>query len=108
MTMVNAIVSKITNRVSLVQGNEYVLIGIETDGYRIIDESGEPTWFPKAYFLEEEVLPPPEWIYRKYDEGEYEYVMQQFSEPGFFEDYADKVKEAVEAIDEFKRNRMKN
>ena len=102
MPKVTATVSKTTNRVSLAQGNEYDLIGIETDCYRIIDESGEPTLFPKAYFLEDKVSPPVDWIYRKYEDEEYEYNMPQFSERGFFEDYADNVREAVEAIIEYK------
>jgi hypothetical protein len=107
MTKVTAIVSKTTNRVSLVQGNEYEVIGIELLDYRIFDESGEPALFPKSYFQDEEVAPPPDWICRKYDDDEYEYNLPQFSDRGFFEDYADGVKEAVDAMEAFRRNQMK-
>jgi len=67
----------------------------------------KPRWKVRKSNLEEEVTPLSEWIYQKYDEDEYTYNMPQFSSRGFFEDYADNVKQAVEAMDEFRRSHMR-
>ena len=89
MLRATAIVSKTTNRQSLVQGNDYEIIGIDDSCLRVIDESGEPGLFPKSYFLEGHFCPPPNWVLRKFDEDEYSYDPPELSEPGFYEDYAD-------------------
>lgn len=100
MPKVTAMVSRETDHISLVQGHEYELIGIDDTFVRVVDESREPALHPKSYFLDSEISPPSDWEYRDYGNGEYAYHPREFSARGFFEDYADG---QVAAILEFKR-----
>ncbi|MCS7466798.1 hypothetical protein NZK35_09100 [Stieleria sp. ICT_E10.1] len=101
---ITSVVSKFTNTPSLVQGHDYHLIGIDDTHYRIIDESGDPVLYPKNYFLDEDVSPPEEWVFRDYGDGEYVYLVPALSARGFYEDYADGVQEVVEIFQDFRRS----
>lgn len=89
MPQVTAIVSRVTNRISLLQGHDYEVIGIDDKYFRIVDESGEPVLHPKSFFVDCEIVPPEDWNYRNDGEGEYAYDPPEFSAKGFCEDYAD-------------------
>lgn len=89
MPKVTAIVSRKTNHISLVQGREYEVIGIDDTSFRIVDEAGEPALHPKSFFMDCEITPPDDWKYQDFGEGEYIYTPPDFASSGFFEDYAD-------------------
>lgn len=101
MPKVTAIVSRTTNHISLVQGHEYEVIGIDELSFRIVDESGEPTLHPKSFFLDCEITAPDEWQYQEYGDGEYTYLPLELSSRGFFEDYADGQCAAVQTYREY-------
>lgn len=100
MLNVTAVVSKSTNRQSLVQGHDYVVIGIDHECYRIIDESGEPALYPHVFFSDSDIAPPEHWVLRKYRDDEYTYDPPELSKQGFYEDYADGVELAVKTFRE--------
>lgn len=89
MPRVTAIVSRDTNRRSLVQGHDYEVIGFDDAYFRIVDESGEPAFHPKSFFLNCELSPPDGWVHRRFEDGAYDVVRPEFATQGFFEDYAD-------------------
>lgn len=105
MPKVTAIVSRVTNRVSLVQGHEYDVIGIDDMYFRIVDESEEPALHPKSYFGDCEITPPDEWEYRDFGDGEYLFAPREFVSIGFFEDYHDGLPAAILIFREYLQKR---
>ena len=103
MPKVTAVVSKTTNRLSLVQGHEYDVIGIDDSSFRVIDECGEPALYPKDYFLECVLDPPDDWVVHEYEDGEYTCSPRDLSQPGFFEDYSDGCNDAINLFNEYVR-----
>jgi hypothetical protein len=101
MPRVTAIVSRSTNRVSLVQGHEYEVIGIDDTHFRIVDECGEPALYPKSFFVDCEISPPDDWEYQDFGDGEFTINPREFSSNGFYEDYADARAAAVEAFKDY-------
>ena len=105
MPKVTSIVSRVTNRISLVQGHDYELIGIEDSSFRIVDESGEPALHPKSCFLECENIPPHDWKYHDFGDGVYSYYPPEFASIGFFEDHADGEQTAVQSFTRYLESR---
>ena len=103
MPKVTALVSRFTNRSSLVQGHCYEVIGIENGCYRVIDESEQPTLYPEVFFLEEGIVPPSGWTYRDFGEGEYLYSPPELAAEGFYEDHADGRDDAITAFARYAR-----
>ena len=104
MQKVTAIVSKETNRISLVQGHDYDVIGIDDTSFYIVDESCEPAMYPKSYFLDSEIEPPKDWHYQDFGDGEYAYFPTALASKGFFEGYADGLNTSVQGFREFLMN----
>jgi hypothetical protein len=76
---------------SLTVGREYVVLGIEADDYRLLNDDGEPVLFDPAYFEVADPTEPAFWVSRTGDEGErYAYPLG-WDVPGFFEDWHDRV-----------------
>jgi len=98
---VTAVVSKMTNRVSLVQGNDYLVIGVHCSDYHIVDEAGEAVLYPMDYFIDDEVSCPPDWQLSEYDEGGTWCYPVEFCQPGFFEDLDERCADAVEIFRRF-------
>ncbi len=101
---ITSVVSKFTNKPSLVQGRDYHVIGVDDTHFRIIDESGEPSLYPKDYFLDDEFRAPEDWIFRNYGDGEYSYSVPALSAHGFYEDYADGVRDIVKKFQDFRQS----
>jgi hypothetical protein len=100
MPKILAIVSKITNRTSLVQGHEYEVIGFDDSFYRVIDEANEPAFYPKSYFIDDGFTTPLNWVYRDLGEGEFSCDTPELSSPGFYENYADGEPSTIKAYKE--------
>ena len=95
MLLVTAIVSKTTNRKSLVQGHDYEVIGIDQDSLMVIDDSGEPVSYPSSFFLEAEIEVPTDWIRTEHGDGEFSCDPPELAGRGFYEDYADGLESAI-------------
>lgn len=64
---------------------EYFVIEVSPESFRVIDDTGEPILYPKALF---EVLDPtisPGWQFSEYEHGEYFLDPARTSQPGFYE-----------------------
>ncbi len=108
MPKVTAIVSKKSWKMSLIQGEEYELIGIEDIGsdqayFRIVDEKGDPPLYPCCYFLEEDILPPADWIRKDLGESRIDYYPFELSGRYFFDHHSDDKPEEVRLYNEYLR-----
>ena len=82
----------------LIQGKSYLVIGIEADSFRIIDETGEPYLYEPDDF---EIIDPKEpefWQSEIGEDGERYSYPKEWAQPGFFEDYFDNVSLAKQAF----------
>ncbi|BFM12678.1 hypothetical protein R50072_28310 [Simiduia litorea] len=82
----------------LTQGKHYLVLGIEADSFRIIDDTDEPYLYEPADF---EIIDPNEpsfWQYEIGKDGERYSYPEEWTKPGFFEDYFDNVASAKKAF----------
>lgn len=73
----------------------YLVIGIDDESYRIVDDCFEPTLYRKELFDVLETGYPESWIKTEYEDGEYYIEPPELSGIGFYEDYFDGVESAV-------------
>jgi hypothetical protein len=73
----------------------YVVIGIEADEYRILNDHGRPYLYSASLFEIVDPREPEDWIAELGEEGERYAYPQPLNESGFFEDFFDGKPEAV-------------
>lgn len=73
----------------------YVVIGIEADDLRILNDQGRPYLYPRELFAVIEKSEPGDWVIEIGDEGERYAYPAELNTPGFFEDFFDAKAEAV-------------
>lgn len=73
----------------------YVVIGIEADDYRILNDRGQPYLYPAQDFETIDATEPADWIVEIGEEGEKYAYPVVFNQPGFFEDFFDHQEAAV-------------
>jgi len=82
----------------LTPGQPYVVIGIEADDYRLLNDQGRPYLYPRDLFEVVDPREPADWIWEVGEEGErYAYPLP-LNAVGFFEDFFDDDEEAVAAF----------
>jgi hypothetical protein len=79
----------------LTPGQSYVVIGIEADDYRILNDHGRPYLYPHDLFEIELPYEPGDWVTEIGDDGERYSYPPALNAPGFFEDFFDGKKEAI-------------
>ncbi|MDF7802193.1 hypothetical protein P4C99_22165 [Pontiellaceae bacterium B1224] len=72
-------------------GKEYVVLGIEADSFRILDDSNEPYLYDPNSFIITNSKEPTFWVSAIGDEGERYSYPKEWNQPGFFEDYFDEI-----------------
>ena len=76
-------------------GQSYVVIGIEADDLRILNDSGRPFLYPRNLFSVLDPQEPVDWVTEFGDDGErYSYPLP-LNKSGFFEDFFDQKAKAV-------------
>ncbi len=79
----------------LTTGQYYLVIGIEADDYRILNDLGRPYLFPRSLFDVVDPQEPDDWV-NEYGEDRERYAYpSQLNACGFFEDFFDAKREAV-------------
>lgn len=78
--------------------SHYVVIGIEADDYRILNDQGQPYLYPNSLFEIVDAREPDDWITEIGDDGERYAYPPQLNAPGFFEDFFDANLDAVSSF----------
>jgi len=76
-------------------GLSYVVIGIEADDFRILNDQGRPYLYPSRLFKIIDSSKPRDWITGRGEEGESYAYPQPLNAAGFFEDFFDAKPKAV-------------
>ena len=73
----------------------YVVIGIEADDYRLLNDQGRPYLYPAELFEVIDAKEPEDWVVERGDDSERYAYPPDLAPAGFFEDFFDARKEAV-------------
>lgn len=79
----------------LTAGNAYVVIGIEADDLRILNDQGRPFLYPTELFEIVDAREPEDWSVEFGPDGERYSYPPRLNRIGFFEDFFDNSHEAV-------------
>jgi hypothetical protein len=79
----------------LTAGQVYVVIGIEADDLRLLNDQGRPFLYPVALFEVVDAKEPPDWINEFGEQGERYAYPPALNMVGFFEDFFDNQRQAV-------------
>ena len=79
----------------LTPGQSYVVIGIEADDFRILNNQGRPYLYPSRLFETVDPREPSDWVTEYGDDGERYAYPPSLNSCGFFEDFFDAKEEAV-------------
>jgi len=79
----------------LTYGQYYVLIGIEADDFRLLNDLGRPYLYPPHLFEVVDPQKPSEWATEIGEAGEVYTYPPKLNQVGFFEDFFDGEKRAV-------------
>jgi len=82
----------------LSQNQPYVVIGIEADDFRILNDNGRPFLYPAALFNIIDPREPEDWVTEWGEDGERYAYPRPLKESGFFEDFFDGKPQAVAAF----------
>lgn len=76
-------------------GQPYVVIGIEADELRLLNNAGRPFLYRPTLFSVIESEEPSDWVTEFGDDGERYSYPPALNKPGFFEDFFDQKTKAV-------------
>ena len=76
-------------------GQAYVVIGIEADDLRILNDAGRPFLYPRDLFSLIDAKEPADWVTDFGDDGERYSYPTPLNKSGFFEDFFDQKAKAV-------------
>jgi len=79
----------------LTPGQSYVLIGIEGDHFRILNDAGRPYLYPPGLFKVLDPREPGDWVTELGEDGERYAYPAPLNGPGFFEDFFEDKSKAV-------------
>ena len=76
-------------------GQPYVVIGVEADDLRILNDAGRPFLYPPDLFSVVDPREPVDWITEFGEDGERYSYPPPLNKVGFFEDFFDEKRKAV-------------
>lgn len=76
-------------------GQPYVVLGIEADDFRILNDAGRPFLYPSSLFTKIDSQEPSDWVTEFGDDQERYSYPSALNKPGFFEDFFDEKPRAV-------------
>lgn len=86
---------KSTRYRDLTPGQRYVVIGIEANDLRLLNDAGRPYLYPCRLFRVVDSSEPSDWLTEVGEDGERYAYPRPLSKPGFFEDFFDDNRRAV-------------
>jgi hypothetical protein len=87
--MIVKLKEKIPGYPDLTPDQQYFVIGIEADDFRILNDHGKPYLYASSLFEVIDSREPDAWITEYGDDGERYSYPPALNEAGFFEDYFD-------------------
>jgi hypothetical protein len=87
--------SALPNYPELSVGQPYLVIGVEADDLRVLNDQGRPYLYPRELFTVIDSRVPQDWITERGEDGEQYAYPPQLVPPGFFEDFFDGIPEVV-------------
>jgi hypothetical protein len=69
---------------SLTPGRKYIVIGVDQESFRIVDDKGEPILFPREGFKVVDDAIPQDWIWDRQGDDEYCGGPEGLQAPGFY------------------------
>jgi len=82
----------------LTTGHPYVVIGLESDEFRLLDDAGRPYLYPPRLFTVVDAHEPVDWINEYGTDGERYAYPPPLNAAGFFEDFFDGRPRAIRAF----------
>lgn len=82
----------------LTLGQLYVVIGIEGDDLRLINDAGRPYLYPPKLFTVVDASEPADWVTEIGEDGERYAYPPLLNKSGFFEDFFDEKPRAVKTF----------
>lgn len=79
----------------LMPGQPYVVLGIEADDFRILNDQGRPYLYPRELFTVVDAREPEDWVSEFGEDSERYAYPPPLNHSGFFEDYFDGKPETV-------------
>ena len=79
----------------LTAGHRYVVIGIEADDLRLLNDLGRPFLYPAKLFKIVDPKHPDDWVEERGNDGEQYAYPPTLNKAGFFRDYFDAKSSAV-------------
>ncbi len=93
--MIVKLKKKSTRYRDLTFGQPYVVIGIEADDLRLLNNTGRPFLYPSNLFSIVDQVEPVDWVTEFGEEGERYSYPPPLNKSGFFEDFFDEKAKAV-------------
>lgn len=93
--MIVKLKKKSTRYRDLTFGQPYVVIGIEADQLRLLNDAGRPFLYPPNLFSTIYITEPVDWVTEFGDDGERYSYPPSLNKSGFFEDFFDERAKAV-------------
>ena len=93
--MIVKLKKKIASYPDLTFGQPYVVIGIEADDLRILNDAGRPFLYPPALFSVVDPREPVDWLTEFGEDGERYSYPPALNKSGFFADFFDEKRKAV-------------
>ena len=88
----------VSGRCELSVDKPYVVLGVEADDYRIVDDRGDPVLFSPNLFNIVDLSAPEDWVSSIGDDGERYAYPAELNDVGFFERYFDREDMAVQTF----------
>ena len=94
-TMIVKLKKRSAQHRDLTIGQPYVVIGIEANDFRILNDAGRPFLYSPTLFSVVDDREPSDWVTELGNEGERYSYPPPLNKPGFFEDFFDEKAKAV-------------
>ena len=75
----------------LTPNKKYLVVGLDHDSFRVINDNQEPVIYDKNMFDVIESSLPTDWVWERFAKDEYYANPPEMSAPGFYEDWFDRM-----------------